>query len=54
MREDLPLTVTHEVRDSCLCLHLQRAARAVGRRFDEPTLIRAASAFEVATDWTTR
>lgn len=35
MREDLPLTVTHEVRDSCLCLHLQRAARAVGRRFDE-------------------
>ncbi|MCB1491574.1 MAG: amidase, partial [Rhodobiaceae bacterium] len=26
----------------------------VGRRFDEPTLIRAASAFEVATDWTTR
>lgn len=35
MREDLPIDVTHEVRDSCLCLHLQRAARAVGRRFDE-------------------
>ena len=35
MREDLPITVTHEVRDRCLCLHLQRAARAVGRRFDE-------------------
>jgi len=35
MRNDLPLTVTHEVRDRCLCLHLQRAARAVGRRFDE-------------------
>tara|TARA_R110002110_G_scaffold68580_4_gene185543 strand:+ start:3188 stop:3637 length:450 start_codon:yes stop_codon:yes gene_type:complete len=35
MRDDLPLEVTHEVRDRCLCLHLQRAARAVGRRFDE-------------------
>ena len=35
MREDLPLSVTHEVRDHCLCLHLQRAARAIGRRFDE-------------------
>ena len=23
------------VRDACLCLHLQRAARAVARRFDE-------------------
>ncbi|MEQ8709938.1 MAG: MarR family transcriptional regulator [Rhodospirillales bacterium] len=35
MRDDLPIEVTHEVRDRCLCLHLQRAARAVGRRFDE-------------------
>lgn len=35
MREDLPLSVTHEVRDRCLCLHLQRAARAVARLFDE-------------------
>ena len=26
---------TLHVRDSCLCLHLQRAARAVARRFDE-------------------
>jgi DNA-binding MarR family transcriptional regulator len=26
---------THEVRDSCLCLHVQRAARALARRFDE-------------------
>lgn len=25
---------TIEVRDACLCLHLQRAARAMGRRFD--------------------
>lgn len=35
MRADLPIEVTLEVRDRCLCLHLQRAARAVGRRFDE-------------------
>ena len=35
MRGDLPLSVTHEVRDRCLCLHLQRAARAIARRFDE-------------------
>ena len=35
MDPDLPLSTTHEVRDRCLCLHLQRAARAVGRRFDE-------------------
>jgi DNA-binding MarR family transcriptional regulator len=35
MHDDLPLKVTHEVRDRCLCLHLQRAARAIGRRFDE-------------------
>lgn len=34
MRDDLPLRVTHEVRDRCLCLHVQRAARALGRRFD--------------------
>ncbi len=31
----VPRAVTHEVRDSCLCLHLQRAARVVARRFDE-------------------
>lgn len=35
IRADLPLSVTHEVRDRCLCLHLQRAARAIARRFDE-------------------
>ncbi len=34
MREDLPLSTTHEVRDRCLCLQLQRAARSIGRRFD--------------------
>ncbi len=27
--------VTHHVRDHCLCLHVQRAARALARRFDE-------------------
>ena len=35
MGDDLPLAVTHEVRDRCLCLHIQRAGRAIGRRFDE-------------------
>jgi len=32
--EDLPFEITVEVRDTCLCLHLRRAARAVARRFD--------------------
>src|ERR671919_466628 len=31
---DLPIEITHQVRDACLCLHMQRAARAVARRFD--------------------
>ena len=35
MRDDLPLEATHEVRDRCLCLHVQRAARTVARRFDD-------------------
>ena len=35
MRDDIPIEVTLEVRDRCVCLHLQRAARAVARRFDE-------------------
>ncbi len=34
-RDPLPLALTHHVRDSCLCLHLQRAARSVARRFDD-------------------
>ena len=34
-RQDLPLSATHQVRDSCLCLHVQRAARALARRFDD-------------------
>src|SRR5438270_11993416 len=32
--DDLPFEIALEVRDACLCLHLQRAARAVARRFD--------------------
>jgi DNA-binding MarR family transcriptional regulator len=31
----LPFATTLRVRDCCLCLHLQRAARALARRFDE-------------------
>jgi DNA-binding MarR family transcriptional regulator len=31
----LPLATIHLVRDSCLCLHVQRTARALARRFDE-------------------
>ena len=26
---------THNIRDHCLCLHVQRAARTVARRFDD-------------------
>lgn len=32
--DELPAGITQHVRDTCLCLHLQRAARAVARRFD--------------------
>lgn len=31
----VPFATTLLVRDSCLCLHVQRAARALARRFDE-------------------
>ena len=34
-RSAFPYESTLHVRDSCMCLHLQRAARAVARRFDE-------------------
>ena len=33
--DSLGLSVTREVRERCLCLHVQQAARALGRRFDE-------------------
>jgi DNA-binding MarR family transcriptional regulator len=32
---EVPFETTRFVRDACLCLHLQRAARALARRFDE-------------------
>ena len=32
--ETLPFDATIHVRDACLCLHAQRAARALARRFD--------------------
>lgn len=33
--QTLPFEETLRVRDSCLCLHVQRAARAMARRYDE-------------------
>jgi DNA-binding MarR family transcriptional regulator len=32
---NVPFETTLQVRDTCLCLHAQRAARALARRFDE-------------------
>jgi DNA-binding MarR family transcriptional regulator len=32
---DPSFATTLEVRDACLCLHVQRAARALARRFDD-------------------
>ena len=34
MADRLPFETTVHVRDACLCLHLQRTARALARRFD--------------------
>ncbi|TNE65105.1 MAG: MarR family transcriptional regulator [Alphaproteobacteria bacterium] len=34
-KELLPIEITHHVRDHCLCMHLQRAARAMARHFDD-------------------
>lgn len=31
----VPFTTSLEVRDACLCMHVQRAARALARHFDE-------------------
>jgi DNA-binding MarR family transcriptional regulator len=31
----VPFETTLQVRDTCLCLHVQRAARSLARRFDE-------------------
>jgi DNA-binding MarR family transcriptional regulator len=32
--DSIPFATTLHVRDTCLCLHVQRAARALARRFD--------------------
>ena len=34
-RDGLPFATTHQVRDACFCLHVQRAARSVARHYDE-------------------
>jgi len=34
-REDVPFEITQHVRDTCLCLHVQRAARAMARHYDQ-------------------
>ncbi|HZH51479.1 MAG TPA: MarR family transcriptional regulator [Microvirga sp.] len=34
-QHELPFNTTLKVRDTCLCLHVQRAARALARRYDE-------------------
>jgi DNA-binding MarR family transcriptional regulator len=34
MPSDVPRSVAHHVRDTCLCLHAQRAARRLARHFD--------------------
>jgi DNA-binding MarR family transcriptional regulator len=34
-REGVPFSTTLFVRDTCVCLHVQQAARALARRFDE-------------------
>ncbi|WP_029058594.1 MarR family winged helix-turn-helix transcriptional regulator [Stappia stellulata] len=35
MSKKLPFTATLEARDTCLCLHVQRAGRALARHYDE-------------------
>ncbi|MBP0446064.1 MarR family transcriptional regulator [Roseomonas sp. SSH11] len=35
MSNRVPYEATLKVRDTCLCLHAQRAARALARRFDD-------------------
>lgn len=35
MSKRISFNSTLQLRDTCLCLHAQRAARALGRRFDE-------------------
>src|SRR3712207_3627085 len=35
MSKRVSFSTTEQVRDACLCLHVQRAARALARQFDE-------------------
>ena len=35
MSSEPTIEFTHHVRDRCLCLHVQRTARALARRFDD-------------------
>lgn len=35
MADTISFADTHHIRDHCLCLHAQRAARALARRFDD-------------------
>lgn len=35
MTDTITFSATHHIRDACLCLHAQRAARALARRFDD-------------------
>ncbi|MDB5471641.1 MAG: MarR family transcriptional regulator [Caulobacter sp.] len=35
MTETISFAATHHIRDTCLCLHAQRAARVLARRFDD-------------------
>lgn len=35
MTDTVSFAATHHIRDHCLCLHAQRAARALARRFDD-------------------
>lgn len=37
-QDSIPLDAVHEVRDTCLCLASQRAARRLARRFDRAFL----------------
>jgi DNA-binding MarR family transcriptional regulator len=34
-KSDVPYEITRMVRDTCVCLHVQRAARSLARQFDE-------------------
>ncbi|HEV8013901.1 MAG TPA: MarR family winged helix-turn-helix transcriptional regulator [Stellaceae bacterium] len=34
-REELSHDATHQIRDTCLCVRVQRAARALARHFDD-------------------